>query len=810
MLYSHIIFEAMGIRGLTTYVQSNAEKYLESYKLQDCYVVIDGNNIASHLYSWFSKCNSAFGGDYDEYDKIVTDFFKVLRVCNISPLVVLDGGYEPRKLNTAKARLRSRYHIARNVTPRTQSNIKFFPLMMKEVFKDALVQLEIAFVQCDFEADDEIAALARNLDCPVLSYDSDFYVYDVPYIPFSTLQLEPVKCQMNENKYFMNCKLYRIENFLNSFGGLRKEMLPLLATLLGNDYIKRSTFSNFFNQLKLPKYKAMSETQKRICGLLHWLRKETLETALNKVLGHLKKASRESVKRQIMKIASGYHPTEIHSALGLPQQSASGFMEKRVVQEQLQETHSPPTDRIPSEEIDCSNKVDYICSDSGSENSCSDSDCEKASSDSDEETCTDSESDGVSKSEGDQNFVCRKTTEENIVLSLPEWFKTSFRKGNMPTSFHDMLTQNLYFMSPQVEDYSLVFSQDISIPIIQVIFGLLMSGKPSTLNYYSRNSRGQLQKYCLSSLGKTSRVKGFPSLVDLPKLSLTEREYIVLDTMGIKDKNENTIQKFHPEWRLFVIALKYWFSHTTQPVLNSCHIHALVFSAVVLSIVSKVPGYYKSKKSISNVLKKVKLTEVEESSTESDSFLCGEYLKSSKASNELLHVVRENDCKLLANIILPFHQINENMKSNTRLYSVTTVHAFAQFQSCLMHLRHLNALLSLPFPQIQPAKFYSGTLVYNMYMNFQKRSDVMGYVTHLLQKADTVLLLYKSMIETVLEMLPVLPSLKRRKHKKKKQGLHMKEEKDIDDDYGSSSDQSAESGFNDLNNRFSILGTGDR
>ncbi|XP_049773805.1 protein asteroid [Schistocerca cancellata] len=804
----------MGIRGLTTYIQSNADKYLESYELHNSHLVIDGNNIASHLYSWFSKCNSAFGGDYDEYEKSVKDFFKLLRVCNIFPLVVLDGGYEPRKLNTAKSRLRSRYHIAKNVTPRTQSSIKFFPLMMKEVFKDALLHLDIPFVQCDFEADDEIAALARNLGCPVLSYDSDFYVYDVPYIPFSTLQMEPIKCSMNENKYFINCKLYRIENFLNSFGGLEKEMLPLLATLLGNDYIKRSTFSNFFSQLKLPKNKTMSETQKRICGLLQWLRKETPETARNKVLGHLKKPSRESVERQIMKIASGYHPTEIHSALGLPLQPALVFVEKRVVQEeQLQETHSLHSDYTPGEEMGC-NTIDNICSDSGSENTYSDNDCEEPSSNSDEEKCTNSESEGGSKSETDEKSACVKTAEENIVLSLPEWFKNSFRKGNMPTSFHDMLTQKLYFMSPQVEDYSLVFSQDISIPIIQIIFGLLMSGKPSTLSYYSRSPRGQLQKYCLSSLCKTSRVKEFPSLLNLPQLPLTERQYILLDTMGIKDKTENIIQKLCPEWRLFAIALKYWFSHTTQPVLNSCHIHALIFSAVVLNIVSKVPGYYKPKKSLSSVLKKVKLSEVEKSSSESDDFLFGEFLQSSDAlsePNKMLHVIRKEDSILLANIILPFHQINEHMKSNARLYSVTTVHAFAQFQSCLMHLRHLNALLSFPFPQILPAKFYSGTLVYNMFMNFQKRSDVMGYVCHLLQKAESVLVLYKSVIEALFEMLPLLPSLKRRRHKKKKKGAHMKVVDDTDDDNGGSSgSQIAESAFSDLNNRFSILGTGDR
>lgn len=64
---------------------------------------------------------------------------------------------------------------------------------MKQTFWGAIESLGIMHVQCDFEADNEIAAIARQLKCPVLSYDSDFYIYDVLYIPFSSVKLEPVK-----------------------------------------------------------------------------------------------------------------------------------------------------------------------------------------------------------------------------------------------------------------------------------------------------------------------------------------------------------------------------------------------------------------------------------------------------------------------------------------------------------------------------------------------------------------------------------------------------------------------------------------
>jgi len=37
---------------------------------------------------------------------------------------------------------------------------------------------------------DDLSALARKLNCPVLSYDSDFYIHNVKYIPLITLTVK--------------------------------------------------------------------------------------------------------------------------------------------------------------------------------------------------------------------------------------------------------------------------------------------------------------------------------------------------------------------------------------------------------------------------------------------------------------------------------------------------------------------------------------------------------------------------------------------------------------------------------------------
>ena len=276
----------MGIRGLTTYIAKNSDQYLQPYELEHCNVVIDGNNIACQLYNWVSKCNSAFGGDYDKYANCVENFFNNLLKCEVKPLVIFDGGYETKKIPTVHERLKNKLVTAKSVYSLIQSKLNFFPLFMKDVFMDVLRSLKISFAQSDFEADGEIAAIARKLHCPVLSYDSDFYIFDVLYIPLSSVTLEPVKYIASDNKstkYFISCKIYRIETFLNSLGGLDKALLPVVAVVLGNDYIEKQVLQNFLSQIKCPKSRNLNTTQRQIVGILHWLRHETLETAVTKV-----------------------------------------------------------------------------------------------------------------------------------------------------------------------------------------------------------------------------------------------------------------------------------------------------------------------------------------------------------------------------------------------------------------------------------------------------------------------------------------------------------------------------------------------
>jgi hypothetical protein len=147
----------MGVRGLTTFIAKNASKYLDPHELHDCNLVIDGDNLCSQLYKQIDFGKSAFGGNYDEYYRHVLEFFALLKKCNVTPYVLLDGGYEMKKMKTTRERLRARIGVIKYIVP--MESYLVLPLMMREVFVSALKTCQVKTYRCLFEADNEIGEL---------------------------------------------------------------------------------------------------------------------------------------------------------------------------------------------------------------------------------------------------------------------------------------------------------------------------------------------------------------------------------------------------------------------------------------------------------------------------------------------------------------------------------------------------------------------------------------------------------------------------------------------------------------------------
>ncbi|VVC40419.1 XPG N-terminal,PIN domain-like,XPG/Rad2 endonuclease [Cinara cedri] len=225
----------MGIRGLMSFMHKNSTLYFENHQLKDTLVIVDGYSLTCFLYQLYENNTSAFGGDYDIITKFCVDFINLLLRCNVTPIFIFDGAYEQRKIKTIICRKIERIQVY----SRPIKTSRCMPCFGCDVIFEILNDMDIPHIKCDFEADAEIVVLAKILNCPVISLDSDFYVNVVPYIPLDMIVLD-----FKSTEKFINCRLYKVEYLLNQFGGLNIEYLPLVASLLGNDYIRPDTFSS--------------------------------------------------------------------------------------------------------------------------------------------------------------------------------------------------------------------------------------------------------------------------------------------------------------------------------------------------------------------------------------------------------------------------------------------------------------------------------------------------------------------------------------------------------------------------------------
>lgn len=126
--------------------------------------------------------------------------------------------------------------------------------MSPKIFCDILSNNKILFFQCNFEADYQLAMLANELKCPLLSCDSDFFIYDLTHgyisIDYIDMNIRRLKDFINDSKQsYIPVKLYSLNNLLAEFKqslqiDLPKEMLAIFAVLLGNDYVDKSIFNS--------------------------------------------------------------------------------------------------------------------------------------------------------------------------------------------------------------------------------------------------------------------------------------------------------------------------------------------------------------------------------------------------------------------------------------------------------------------------------------------------------------------------------------------------------------------------------------
>ncbi|XP_063054712.1 protein asteroid homolog 1-like isoform X2 [Engraulis encrasicolus] len=271
----------MGVRGLMTYVEGNHE-FLKDCNFERSKLIIDGDNLCFTLYRDF---DIKHGGDYYALEIQIEKFFHALRSCNIEPYVILDGGsdHTDKKLETLKQRAQDRIKDGRDISLGARPSGSIKPILLRSVFNEVLTRLQVPFMQCMEEADWETAALANEWNCPVLSHDSDFFIFPLKagFLPFSHFQW-----QRGASQKSIPAKKFLISNFCKPFSNMKVELVPVLAAIAGNDYIDPDMMRVSF------RWEGFSRNARargaRIDGILRWLsRFQSPTDAINALLNSL-------------------------------------------------------------------------------------------------------------------------------------------------------------------------------------------------------------------------------------------------------------------------------------------------------------------------------------------------------------------------------------------------------------------------------------------------------------------------------------------------------------------------------------------
>ena len=229
----------MGIPRLTSFVQKEFNGWkrdivrgkLIIYGFSFCHALFDEHLINHSI---------VFGGDYVSFAKCIEKFITTLMQHKIEPFVIFDGtDFDLKKSKTHDSR---RLQDAATVTnllyapDMVGSNEHVMPLLSRHVMIRSVQSLlnDDHYYVADGDADVDVASLGIFHKCPVLSADSDFYVFPLThgYIPYSKFHWHDVDRAGAVYGEFYHCEL-----FVKQFGIADQHLLALLPAIIGNDTI---------------------------------------------------------------------------------------------------------------------------------------------------------------------------------------------------------------------------------------------------------------------------------------------------------------------------------------------------------------------------------------------------------------------------------------------------------------------------------------------------------------------------------------------------------------------------------------------
>ncbi|WAR11888.1 ASTE1-like protein [Mya arenaria] len=734
---------------------------LGSIILYDTRVIIDGSNLYHFLYYHY-KVAVQYGGDYDHYARKCKRFFNTLTACNIRPYVVFDGGYDPddRKLPTVLERMENRRTRAANICIKGRGCI--LPLLAYETFHLVLKELGIPHVSCVYEADREIAVLANKWKCPVMSNDSDFFVFgmDGGFVPLDYMNLtlcvfnqetevasvlEPGQ-KLGKNEYcYIPVKYYNYEMFTKHFKKSDTSfILPLFATLTGNDYINASILANFYASIHVPKNPSKKgfklNTQTHMLAVLYWIDSvESWEYAIQHVVGHIKSDEKEMVREKVW--------TSFHSYVNIDDFSD---VEIDII--------------LEAQNVKAGNEI--------------------------------------------ENKDVPKLT-DFFKQEIPSWFVKKLRNCEITGFFlQNVVVNHRVIFNCQIEILRELSTYACSRDFRSVIYGVTMNSKrkeneafkdsrKNSIEEYDRDIKNTKKYYVRpqTSVINDATVQSLPSISQVPELNQSERKNILFGALGF---NMSTIDVENDSSLTLLGILSYWIGHA-QPQVTESHLWSVILSVFVLHI--RALQWLEDKRGfgLQPVVPEMFSDVVKAIENASD-----------KEIDNFMKHMEKNRSK-------PDH-------SSKNPQEMRVIHGFSQFQACLVDVIYLNQVLLSPVVIPSPGVILNCTFVYNLCRDLETRPKPDFYSEEILTKESPLHRLFLLWKDSVINLCQSASpdsfdysnrGTSVRTKKKSKSGKAKKGKRDrVVEHAGSDSDSSDKDAETrdeltvncDVNNRFAMLG----
>uniref|UniRef100_A0A2A4KA30 Asteroid domain-containing protein n=1 Tax=Heliothis virescens TaxID=7102 RepID=A0A2A4KA30_HELVI len=232
-------------------------------RLKNCDVVIDGQNF---FYGTYEKAglNFIYGCDSDALAAGIKNQVSMFKRANVKCYIVLKGGD-----SDIEKKIKKFSHVELDALDADREFVT--PVLLKRSLMNALQDLGLRHEFCVTEVKDDCIALARRLQCPIISFDIEYCFRKAAYIPSSTIKFDSTTNSIQ-------CRQFKLDEFLQKYS-LTESKTALFATLCDENIFPSGFFETLFNfwdvnsKYLITKYK----------NLIVWLSRHPEDRARNEI-----------------------------------------------------------------------------------------------------------------------------------------------------------------------------------------------------------------------------------------------------------------------------------------------------------------------------------------------------------------------------------------------------------------------------------------------------------------------------------------------------------------------------------------------